>query len=162
MAKAYIALGANLEQPKAQLDAACVALEALAETGSFQISPYYASVPMGEFKQPDYINAVASIETQHSPLELLDALQAIEQQQGRVRLQHWGPRTLDLDLLLYDNLVMTSERLTIPHYGMKQRSFVLVPLFNLSPELILPCETPLKSLISAKLRSELQELDSDH
>ncbi|WP_133407919.1 2-amino-4-hydroxy-6-hydroxymethyldihydropteridine diphosphokinase [Parashewanella tropica] len=162
MAKVYVALGANLENPSAQLDDACIALKELAESSSFQISPYYGSVPMGEVVQPDYINAVASLETQLSPIELLDALQAIEQQQGRVRLEHWGPRTLDLDMLLYDNVTLTSKRLTLPHYGMKQRSFVLVPLFDLAPELVLPCGTPLRSLITPSLQAELQELDTDH
>ncbi|BDM63272.1 2-amino-4-hydroxy-6-hydroxymethyldihydropteridine diphosphokinase [Shewanella sp. NFH-SH190041] len=158
MPKVFVALGANLTDPKAQLDSACRALAQLAMPGTFACSPYYRSVPMGDVPQPDYINGVASFSTQLAPIALLDALQHIEQEQGRQRLVRWGPRTLDLDLLLYGNEQINTPRLTVPHYGMKTRSFVLVPLSDLAPQLILPCGTPLAALLTPALRAELTPL----
>ncbi|VEE61344.1 2-amino-4-hydroxy-6-hydroxymethyldihydropteridinepyrophosphokinase [Shewanella putrefaciens] len=162
MTQVFVALGANLEDPKAQLDNAVVALSALAENQSLKVSPYYGSAPMGDVVQPDYINAVASFETSLAPIALLDALQEIENTQGRVRKEHWGPRTLDLDLLLYGDAIIDEPRLKVPHYGMKERSFVLVPLAAIAPDLVLPCKTPLRSLISEKFLAELQLLGNDH
>ncbi|ACJ31034.1 2-amino-4-hydroxy-6-hydroxymethyldihydropteridine pyrophosphokinase [Shewanella piezotolerans WP3] len=156
MIQVYVALGANLSQPIEQLNNACQALLSIAEEASFSVSPYYRSVPMGEVEQPDYVNAVATFKTDLAPLALLDALQKIENEQGRLRTLRWGPRTLDLDLLLYGNEQINLPRLTVPHYGMKQRSFVLVPLFDLSPTLVLPDEVPLSSLITDALVAELQ------
>ncbi|AAN53947.1 2-amino-4-hydroxy-6-hydroxymethyldihydropteridine diphosphokinase [Shewanella oneidensis MR-1] len=162
MTQVFVALGANLEDPKAQLDNALMALSSLAENQSLKVSPYYHSTPMGEVVQPDYINAVASFETKLTPLALLDALQHIENTQGRVRKERWGPRTLDLDLLLYGDAIIDEPRLKVPHYGMKERSFVLVPLAAIAPDLVLPCKTPLQSLISEKFLAELQLLGNDH
>ncbi|ABE56449.1 2-amino-4-hydroxy-6-hydroxymethyldihydropteridine pyrophosphokinase [Shewanella denitrificans OS217] len=156
MALVYIALGANLDEPLQQLNHASKALAKLAEGDSLKLSPFYRSVPMGDIPQAEYFNAVASLRTSLSPIALLDALQAIELAQGRQRLVRWGPRTLDLDLLLYDNLCLDTDRLILPHYGMKQRSFVLVPLFDIAPELTLPCQTPLRELITPAMRDELQ------
>lgn len=162
MARVYIALGANLESPKEQLDAAVVALRALAIDDQVQVSPYYRSAPMGEVEQPDYINAVASLTTSLAPIALLDALQAIEHSQGRVRQIRWGARTLDLDLLLYGNEQISLPRLTVPHYGMQQRSFVLVPLSDIAPQLVLPCGTSIATLIDNNLRAQVQQLGTDH
>ncbi|GIU47509.1 2-amino-4-hydroxy-6-hydroxymethyldihydropteridine diphosphokinase [Shewanella sairae] len=155
MAQVYIALGANLAEPIDQLNNACEVLLSLAEANTFSVSPYYRSAPMGDVEQPDYVNAVAGFSTTLSPIDLLDALQAIENQQGRVRELRWGPRTLDLDILLYDDRCIDSPRLVVPHYGMRQRSFVLVPLNDIAPELVLPDGTELHSLISTALRAEL-------
>ncbi|MGR6501060.1 2-amino-4-hydroxy-6-hydroxymethyldihydropteridine diphosphokinase [Shewanella sp. Koi 1] len=162
MTQVFVALGANLEDPKTQLDNAVAALSALAENQSLKVSPYYGSAPMGDVVQPDYINAVASFETSLAPIALLDALQEIENTQGRVRKERWGPRTLDLDLLLYGDAIIDEPRLKVPHYGMKERSFVLVPLAAIAPDLVLPCKTPLRSLISEKFLAELQLLGNDH
>ncbi|MBM7072312.1 2-amino-4-hydroxy-6-hydroxymethyldihydropteridine diphosphokinase [Shewanella sp. 202IG2-18] len=161
MTKVFIALGANLRDPVSQLNSASMALAQRAAVDSLNVSPYYASVPMGDVEQPDYVNAVASFETNLDPIELLDALQNIENQQGRVREVRWGPRTLDLDILLYGNQIIQSERLIVPHYGMKQRSFVLIPLHNIAPNLTLPCGTTVASLINVQMKSELQQLDID-
>ena len=161
MAKVYLALGANLTEPESQLDSACKALLELADsniTPALTISSYYRSAPMGDVVQPDYVNAVACFHTRLDPIELLDALQQIENEQGRVRLERWGPRTLDLDLLLYDNQTIDTPRLTVPHYGMKQRSFVLIPLAEIAPELTLPCGTALNGLIDAGLAAELEQI----
>ncbi|MCF1428138.1 MAG: 2-amino-4-hydroxy-6-hydroxymethyldihydropteridine diphosphokinase [Shewanella sp.] len=154
----FVALGANLKHPRQQLDSACLALSALAEPNTLQVSPYYRAAPMGDVEQPDYVNAVASFHTELAPLALLDELQHIELKQGRQRLVRWGPRTLDLDLLLYGNEIIDMPRLTVPHYGMKERAFVLVPLADLAPDLQLPCHTRLATLITQSMRNELLPL----
>ena len=146
MATAYIALGSNLNQPVAQLDAAVQAIALLPHTQLGKVSPYYGSKPMGPQDQPDYVNAVLSVETELEPLALLDALQQIENEQGRVRLRRWGERTLDLDILLYGDISMQTERLTLPHYDMQNREFVIVPLFDIAPELRLPNGSAVKDL----------------
>ncbi|MDG2953144.1 2-amino-4-hydroxy-6-hydroxymethyldihydropteridine diphosphokinase [Bisgaard Taxon 10/6] len=138
MAVVYIALGSNLNEPAEQLNTAVKAIAALPYTSVEKVSSYYGSKPMGPQDQPDYVNAVLQIQTELSPPALLDELQRIENEQGRVRLRRWGERTLDLDILLYDNLKMQSERLTIPHYDMQNREFVIVPLAEIAPERILP------------------------
>ncbi|MFT5234859.1 MAG: 2-amino-4-hydroxy-6-hydroxymethyldihydropteridine diphosphokinase [Shewanella sp.] len=164
MSKVFVALGANLTDPVTQLDNACLALVELAEVNpvngltSLKISPYYRSTPMGEVEQPDYVNAVASFDTVLSPIALLDALQKIENEQGRVRLERWGPRTLDLDILLYGKQIIDSSRLIIPHYGMKQRSFVLIPLADIAPRITLPCGTSLSRLITTELAAEIEQI----
>lgn len=146
MTIAYIALGSNLNEPVAQLDAAVLAISQLSQSQLLHISPYYGSKPMGPQDQPDYVNAVLSIETQLEPLVLLDELQRIENEQGRIRLRRWGERTLDLDMLLYGKLEMQSERLTLPHYDLQNREFVVVPLFDIAPELVLPNGSAVKNL----------------
>ncbi|MDF0533197.1 2-amino-4-hydroxy-6-hydroxymethyldihydropteridine diphosphokinase [Shewanella yunxiaonensis] len=156
----YVALGANLAQPQQQLDSACRKLTALATDHQLRVSSYYRSTPMGEVPQPDYVNAVASFNTDLKPLALLEALQAIELQQGRTREVRWGPRTLDLDLLLYGDEIIDLPRLKVPHYGLKQRAFVLVPLAELSPRLQLPCGTLVSNLIDDTMRNALQRLPS--
>lgn len=136
MITVYVALGSNLENPLAQLKQAVETLQKSAK--NLQVSPFYGSKPLGPQDQPDYVNAVVKFETALQPIELLDWLQSIENEQGRVRLRRWGERTLDLDILLYGDEIITSERLTVPHYDMKNREFVIVPLHDLSPELVLP------------------------
>lgn len=137
MALAYIGLGSNLDDPLAQVMRAIDELSALPQTQLVQRSAIYSSKPVGP-EQPDFINAVALLDTHLAPLALLDALQAIEQAHQRVRIQHWGPRTLDLDLLLYGDQVIATERLTVPHPYLTQRGFVLYPLADITPDLQLP------------------------
>ncbi|WP_298773808.1 2-amino-4-hydroxy-6-hydroxymethyldihydropteridine diphosphokinase [uncultured Shewanella sp.] len=159
MTLVYVALGANLAEPKSQLDSACQALSRLSDS-DFKVSRYYRSKPMGDVVQPDFVNAVAGFHTHLSAIALLDALQRIEHNQGRVRREHWGPRTLDLDIILYGAEHISTSRLTVPHMGMTQRSFVLVPLFELAPTLILPCGTPLKRYITPALQQELSVIEA--
>lgn len=148
MTTVFVALGANLNQPLARIQAAQQALAALAEPNSLRHSRLYSSKPMGPADQPDYVNGVSVFNTPLAPHSLLDALQDIEQREGRVRKdERWGPRALDLDLLLYGEQHIDDERLTVPHYGMKQREFVLYPLADLAPGLVLPCGTSLSSLL---------------
>lgn len=148
MITAYIAVGSNLSDPVTQAKEAIEALKSLPKSTFIATSSLYSSTPMGPQDQPDYINAVVEIQTELTPLELLDCTQAIEQEQGRVRKdERWGPRTLDLDMILYGNEVIDSERLTVPHYGMKEREFVLYPLAEIAPNLTLPCGTRLDALL---------------
>lgn len=145
--RCYIGLGSNLENPVTQVASALLELERLPQCRDLQHSSLYRSDPVGPPGQPDYINAVASLETTLEPLALLDALQAIEQAHQRVRIQRWGPRTLDLDLLLYGEQTIQCERLTVPHAYLRERNFVLYPLTELSPALNLPDGTALDTLL---------------
>lgn len=138
MKTVYIALGSNLSTPVMQLNSAITALSNLPDTKIEKVSSFYQSKPLGPQDQPDYVNAVVCIKTMLSPLALLEQLQNIENNQGRVRLRRWGERTLDLDILLYDDLVLNSERLTIPHYDMQNREFVIIPLYEIAENLVLP------------------------
>lgn len=146
MALAYIGLGSNLSDnvdghivaPPAQLNKALDSLSLHRHTSLVTVSSFYQTPPIGPGEQADYINAAAKLETKLTPLQLLDYLQSIEQQQGRVRTIRWGARTLDLDILLYNQLVQDCQRLTLPHPRMHERSFVLAPLTEIEPQLSLP------------------------
>lgn len=148
MALVYVGLGSNLADPLIQVQQAFIELAAIPQTRLLACSGLYRSRAIGPGEQPDYVNAVALLETGLTPLALLDALQAIEQIHQRVRIEHWGPRTLDLDVLLIDNQIIANERLTVPHPYLTQRNFVLYPLADISPDLILPCGTPVAKLLT--------------
>lgn len=132
MNKTYIGLGSNLGDSEQILREA---VEQLRQLGEVRVSQLYHSPPMGPQDQPHYHNAVAQLDTHLAPLDLLNELQRIENESGRVRLRRWGERTLDLDLLLYAEKNIINERLTVPHIGILQRDFVLIPLLDLDPEL---------------------------
>lgn len=139
MIRVYLGLGANLDAPLQQLQQAVNALMQLPHSQLAAVSSFYGSKPMGPQDQPDYVNAVAALDTQLAPEDLLDALQRIELEQGRQRKdERWGPRTLDLDILLYGEAVLATPRLTVPHYGLHQREFVVYPLLELAPDLQVP------------------------
>ncbi len=138
MSRAYIGLGSNLQAPRRQLERALEALAALPRSQVLKASRFYRSPPLGPADQPDYLNAVALLETELAPLALLDRLQALENAQGRVRTRRWGPRTLDLDLLLYDRRRIDHPRLQVPHPGIAERDFVLKPLAEIAPGLEVP------------------------
>lgn len=144
---AYIGLGSNLDNPRAQVEQAFAELADLPHTQLIATSPLYQSVAVGPGNQPDYINAVAHITTTLEPLALLDQLQALEHRHQRVRIEHWGPRTLDLDLLLYADAVIDLPRLQVPHPYLSQRNFVVYPLAAIAPGLVLPCGTSIASLV---------------
>lgn len=135
---AYIGLGSNLEDPASQVNAGYAALAALPATELIARSALYRSAPVGYSEQPDFINAVAKVETALGARELLDALLAIEFNHGRVRDFPNAPRTLDLDLLLYGNLQLHAPGLTIPHPRMHERAFVLAPLAEIAPQCVIP------------------------
>lgn len=136
MIAAYVGLGSNLEDPEAQVRRALDELAGIPATRVTARSPLYKSAPLGPQDQPDYINAVAALDTNLTPLALLTALRDIERLHGRVRDgMRWGPRSLDLDLLLYGDVVMATPELTLPHPGLPERAFVLYPLFDVAPQL---------------------------
>ena len=135
---AYVALGANLGDPSATIRAAFGALANLPESRVVHCSSLYRTAPIGNIEQPEFINAVAALETTLAPEALLDALFDIEARFGRIRAEKNGPRTLDLDLLLYNNQQLNLPRLTLPHPRLHLRAFVLYPLAELAPDLQLP------------------------
>jgi 2-amino-4-hydroxy-6-hydroxymethyldihydropteridine diphosphokinase len=135
---AFIGLGSNLDDPAEQIRQAIETLRAGVCGRLCVVSPLYGSPPLGPPDQPDYVNAVAELETTLDPLCLLDALQAIEQAQRRQRVRHWGPRTLDLDLLSVDHALWADRRLTLPHPGIAERAFVLVPWADIAPDYRIP------------------------
>lgn len=128
----YIGLGSNLGDSRQILTEA---VHKLASLGQVKTSKLYQSPPMGPQDQPNYLNAAVQLLTDLAPLALLDELQRFERESGRVRLRHWGERTLDLDLLLYGQEQILHERLTVPHIGVMERDFVLIPLLDLDAEL---------------------------
>ncbi|TWC10648.1 MULTISPECIES: 2-amino-4-hydroxy-6-hydroxymethyldihydropteridine diphosphokinase [unclassified Pseudomonas] len=132
MERIYIGMGSNLAEPAAQLRNALQALANLPDSRFVDVSAFYQSDSLLP-GQPRYTNAVAALDSQLAPLDLLDALQAIETGQGRERLERWGPRTLDLDILLYGDRLIDEPRLKVPHYHMHARAFVLYPLAELAP-----------------------------
>lgn len=139
MERVWLALGSNLARPLEQVGSALTALARLPDTRLVACSSFYRSRPLGPQDQPDYLNAVAALETSLTPEQLLDETQAIEREHGRTRkANRWGPRTLDLDILLFGDRHIVSARLTIPHYDMHNREFMLCPLAELAPDLILP------------------------
>jgi 2-amino-4-hydroxy-6-hydroxymethyldihydropteridine diphosphokinase len=135
---AYVALGSNLRDPAAQVKAGVEELAMLADTRLVQVSSLYRTAPVGFLDQPDFVNAVALIETALTPRALLDALLAIERRYGRVRDFPNAPRTLDLDILLFGDEPYRDDALTIPHPRLHERAFVLVPLAEIAPDTIVP------------------------
>jgi 2-amino-4-hydroxy-6-hydroxymethyldihydropteridine diphosphokinase len=157
---AYIGLGGNLDHPLERIVAARQAIAAVEGVRETAFSSLYRSAPLGPADQPEYVNAVMAIATRLSPLDLLDRLQAIESAFGRVRMgERWGPRTLDLDILLYGSETLASERLTVPHPGLAQREFVLYPLQEIAPRLEIPGLGPLDALVRQCPRRGLAVID---
>lgn len=132
MERIYIGMGSNLADPAEQLRCAVEALAQLPQTELIGVSAFYQSDSLLP-GQPRYTNAVAALDSTLPPLDLLDALQAIENEQGRERLERWGPRTLDLDIVLFGDRLIDEPRLKVPHYHMQERAFVLYPLAELAP-----------------------------
>ncbi len=135
---AFIGLGSNLQRPLRQIARALVTLQSVKEVGLVVASSFYETAPVGKLDQPNFINAVAQIETTLTPTVLLAQLLKIEAKHARVRITKNGPRTLDLDLLLYNGISMHAEKLSIPHPRMHERAFVLVPLLEISPSVAIP------------------------
>ncbi|MCM2462915.1 2-amino-4-hydroxy-6-hydroxymethyldihydropteridine diphosphokinase [Pseudomonas sp. CG7] len=149
MERIYIGMGSNLAEPAEQLRSAVQALAQLPDTQLGGVSAFYQSDSLLP-GPPRYTNAVAALDSRLAPLDLLDALQAIETGQGRERLERWGPRTLDLDILLFGDHLIDEPRLKVPHYHMQARAFVLYPLAELAPaDLRLADGRLLKDLLAA-------------
>ena len=160
MTRCYLGLGSNLDEPIQQVRQTIAQLAALPACRLIAASGLYASAPIGPQDQPDFINAVVAIEAELAPLALLDVAQALEQQAGRKRLRHWGERTLDVDVLLYGEETIDLPRLKVPHPEMTQRAFVLRPLAELAPDLVLPDGRPPQALLAdpAVICQSLQRL----
>ena len=136
---AYVGIGSNLQGPSRQVEAAAALLAEIPGTRLVAVSSLYRSAAFGGVEQPDFVNAVAAILTTRSPTALLRALQAIESRQGRERgAARWGPRVIDLDLLVYSREKIDSPELNVPHPGIGERNFVLLPLGEIAPDLVIP------------------------
>ena len=147
---AYVGIGSNLDDPPSQVQEAFAALLELPRSGFARCSPLYRSAPMGPADQPDFVNAVAVVLTLLGPHELLRELQAIEQARGRRReTPRWGPRIVDLDLLVMGNIRMEEPGITIPHPRIAERNFVLFPLADLAPGLLVPGLGSVQKLLAA-------------
>jgi len=149
MARAFIALGSNLNHPRTQVLRGLETLARLPQTELVARSRLYRSAPWGVREQPDFVNAAAELQTTLEPRELLDALLVIERNTGRERNgRRWGPRVLDLDLLLYGNHVLHEPGLTLPHPHLHERAFVLLPLNDLAPDLDVPGRGLVRELLA--------------
>lgn len=138
MARVYLGLGSNMGDRQKELEFALDSLRNHPTITLAKVAPVIETDPVGYLEQDRFLNTVAEIETELDPYALLDALQQIEQEAGRVRTVRWGPRTLDIDILLYDDLVLDDPDLTIPHPRMQEREFVLSPLAEIAPNLPVP------------------------
>ena len=160
--RVYVGLGSNQANPQAQIKQAQLSLSQMEGIQKIAFSSLYQSDPMpSDIEQPSYINAVMALDTLLPAPELLSLLQSIETAQGRVRTgEHWGPRTLDLDLLLYGQTIVTTKDLVIPHYGIADRAFVLYPLLEISSDLFIPGQGLLAELIQQCPQGSLVRLAS--
>jgi 2-amino-4-hydroxy-6-hydroxymethyldihydropteridine diphosphokinase len=159
MASAFVGLGANLGDPVVQVTRALAALAALDDTRVVRTSSLYRTAPIGHADQPEYINAVALLDTGLAPRALLDGLQAIERAAGRERSFRNAPRVLDLDLLLYDDDVITMPGLVVPHPRMHERAFVLAPLVEIAPDTVVPEHGPAAELLRSVRDQAVRALD---
>lgn len=157
----YLGLGSNLNTPVQQVVSASKEIASLDDVETIALSSLYTSLPVGPQDQPEYVNAVMHIKTRLMPLGLLKQLQSIENKHDRVRLQRWGARTLDLDILLYNNQIIDLAYLTVPHPELANRAFVLYPLSEIAPaDLLIPGKGNLSGLLAACPRQGIQKLTS--
>ena len=168
MHNAYIGIGSNLNNPLQQVRNAIKALHLLSADGKIICSSVYQSTPLSKIEsatennsdQADYLNTVVRIKTNDSAIQLLDALQQIENDQGRERTaEHWAARTLDLDLLLFDNEIINLPSLQVPHYGIQKRNFVIYPLADIDANLILPDGTSISDLYQSCSSNGIRKID---
>lgn len=157
---AYVALGANLGDPVAQLRDGLAALARLPDTRVTAVSPFYRSAAVGYRDQPDFVNAVAALDTTLAPRALLEALLAIEREHGRVRSFLNAPRTLDLDIVLYGDRRVVEDGLEIPHPRMHERAFVVVPLADIAPDVVVPGRGAVARLLHGIDRASLVPVDA--
>ncbi|UCC13620.1 MAG: 2-amino-4-hydroxy-6-hydroxymethyldihydropteridine diphosphokinase [Gammaproteobacteria bacterium] len=156
---AYVGIGSNLDGPVDRVGRAIEQLDAMTGCRVLDRSPLYRSAPMGPSDQPDFVNAVARLQVTLAPRDLLAELLAIEAAHGRIRGgTRWGPRTLDLDLLIYSNLTIDEPGLEIPHPGLTSRNFVVYPLLRIAPDLVMPDGRKLADIASALSLEGLGEL----
>tara|TARA_B100001013_G_scaffold60365_1_gene31642 strand:+ start:496 stop:978 length:483 start_codon:yes stop_codon:yes gene_type:complete len=158
MTIAYIGLGSNMESPKQQIKSAIKSIAEIPEIQVLKASSLYKSKPVGPRGQNDYINAVIKIETEFMPLELLGYMQDIENQHGRIRKERWGPRTLDLDILIFGKEIIQDKNLTIPHSEIEKRPFVLVPLAEIDSNCLIPGVGVISDLLAVNDQKDLELL----
>jgi 2-amino-4-hydroxy-6-hydroxymethyldihydropteridine diphosphokinase len=158
MTIAYIGLGSNMQSPKQQIKSAIKSISEIPEIQVLKVSSLYKSKPVGPQGQNDYINAVIKIETEFMPLELLDCMQDIENQHGRIRKEHWGPRILDLDILIFGKKIIQDKKLTIPHPEIEKRPFVLVPLAEIDSNCSIPGIGLVSDLLAVNNQKDLELL----
>ncbi len=159
--RAWIGLGANLQQPIAQLKEAIRRMAAASDIEVLATSSFYRTPPWGDEQQSDFVNAVVLLETSLQPLDLLHQLQAIENDMGRVRKgRRWGPRLIDIDILLYEQLQIKSDELTVPHPHMHERAFVLLPITELDPKIEIPGKGRVDELLNAIGQNGIEFVDS--
>ncbi len=157
---AFIGLGSNLQSPVQQIHTAMDALKILPYSHFLAASSLYRSKPVGLLEQPDFVNAVVKIETQLTPVKLLSYLHTIEKAQGRIRSkQRNAPRIIDLDLLLYGDIILNKKNLTIPHPRLTERAFVLVPLMEIAKELMLPNGEVVKELVHDNTLKDVSKIN---
>ncbi|MCW3479314.1 2-amino-4-hydroxy-6-hydroxymethyldihydropteridine diphosphokinase [Neisseriaceae bacterium JH1-16] len=159
MSRAFIALGSNLEAPAEQVRAALATLAESAGVRLVRASSLYRTAPVGYADQPDFINAVAELDTTLTPHQLLDTLMAVETRFGRVRTFRNAPRVLDLDVLLYEDLTLDDERLTVPHPRMHERAFVLVPLAEIAPDVAVGTHGTASQLMAGLAHDDIRKYD---
>ena len=159
MSVAYVGLGSNLDAPQRHVKQALCELGSIPATRVLGCSSLYRSEPLGHGPQPEFVNAVAALDTSLDAESLLDELQAIEERHGRARIFRNAPRTLDLDLLLYNDAVHHSSRLTVPHPRMHKRAFVLRPLLDLAPEIAIPGYGRARDLLAACAGQRVERAD---
>ena len=160
MTRVFVALGSNLADPVAQLAAACDEIGRLPQTRLLGRSSLWRSAPVGYLDQPDFVNAVAEVDTTLEPEALLEQLLEIERRHGRVREFANAPRTLDLDIALYGERCIDTPTLTVPHPRMHERAFVLLPLHELAPDLSIPGHGPLRNLLPGVADQRLEVMPS--
>jgi len=159
--QAYVGVGCNLGDRRASIASAVAALTEHDSCQSVICSSLYETSPMGPQDQPDYLNAVIGLQTSLVALDLLHLLQSIENNHGRTRDgERWGARTLDLDLLVFGKQIIETQELTVPHKGIADRSFVLKPLEEIAPELVIPGKGPVKQLVEECRQFNIRRLDS--
>ena len=158
MTTCYLALGSNLNDPVKQVSHAIKHIKHMKQTKLTGISHFYESSPLDNSAQNNYINAVVSIETSLLPDQLLHQCQLIENKLGKLKLYHWGPRTIDIDIVLYGHYVICEKNIVIPHPGITERDFVIKPLLDINPNLTLPNGNTLKSYLSSCTNNQLEQV----
>lgn len=148
MVEAYVSLGSNIESPLHQVQQAILEIDALVQTQVLSQSSLYRTPPWGKLDQPDFINAIIKIQTSLTAFKLFEMLQDIEKKHARMRLEKWGPRTLDCDLILFGQEIIEDPNLMVPHPRMKTRGFVLLPLVEIAPTLRLPSGEAILDLVA--------------
>ena len=152
--RAYLGLGSNIGERKVLLDRSLRMLDDLQEIKVIKVSPFYETEPVGKKDQPWFLNAVCEIATDLEPIHLLHATQNVENKLGRIRQERWGPRTVDIDILLYDDIRLKLPDLIIPHPRIKERAFVLKPLFELNGEIVFPTGEGISEILNKLKYSE--------